>query len=361
MLDLPTSVALSLVSGRTRCVLVERLRDQRPDLLSPGHDSPCPPLDALIATLQPECPDPAGLAATLRRRAALALAHCEPRLAVPLRLGDPRYPRLLAAIPDPPLVLWVGGSLAGLDGPSVAIVGARAASATSLEIARRLGRDLAAAGLAVVSGLARGIDAAAHGGALEAGRTVAVLGSGVDVIYPPEHRHLAERVSAAGALVSELPPGTPPRAHHFPMRNRIISGLSLAVVVVEAAARSGSLITARCGLDQGREVMAVPGSALGGRNRGAHALIRDGARLVESAEDVLDELGLASIVRPEAVDACPPDPLLAAMPVGEPMELESLAGLFGVATAALLGRLAALEVSGHVARAPGGRFVRLGR
>ena len=361
MLDLPTALALSLVSGRARPTLVARLRDRWPDVLSPGRDRTCPSLGTLIATVQPECDDPAGLAGTLQRRAQKALARVDSSLATPLQLGEPGYPRLLAAIHDPPLVLWVRGDVRALDHPSVAIVGARAASPAGLEVARRLGRDLAAAGLVVVSGLARGVDASAHVGALEGGRTVAVLGSGVDVIYPPDNRELAERLCGNGAVLSELPPGSPPCAHHFPQRNRIISGLSLAVIVVEAAAKSGSLITAACALDQGREVMAVPGNALAGRNRGAHALIRDGARLVETAQDVLDELGLAPCVHPSEPAAEPEERLLALMPAGEAVDLESLAALSGVPTPMLLGRLTELELSGCVARAPGGRFVRLGR
>src|SRR5436190_1073263 len=161
-------------------------------------------------------------------------------------------------------------------------------------VVRRLARDLAACGLVVVSGLARGVDSAAHRGALaDAGVTVAVLGSGVDVMYPPEHGSLAKEIDKAGAVVSELVPGTPPQSWFFPLRNRIISGLSRAVVVIEAGEKSGSLITARCALEQGRDVLAVPGNVLSGRNRGAHGLLRDGAKIVESADDILEELGMA--------------------------------------------------------------------
>ena len=196
----------------------------------------------------------------------------------------------LDSIPDPPPVLWARGD-AGPCAHAVAIVGSRFATHQGLEVGARLGQGLAGAGFDVVSGLARGVDAAAHRGALRAGgRTVAVLGSGVDVVYPPEHASLAEAVAASGALLSEFAPGVPPRGWHFPRRNRIISGLSLGVVIVEAAQRSGSLITARCALEQGRSVMAVPGAVLGGRNRGAHALIRDGAGMVEEARDVIEQL-----------------------------------------------------------------------
>jgi DNA processing protein len=191
---------------------------------------------------------------------------------------------------------------------------------------------------------------------------VAVLGCGADVTYPPEHRDLAARVAASGGLASEWVPGTPPLAHHFPLRNRLISGLVLGVVVVEAAEKSGSLITARCAAEQGRDVMAVPGSVCAGRNRGAHALLRDGARLVEAAEDVLDEIGLPAARSPDhqgpAGDAEPMDPLLAAMPRAQPMSVDRLAAVTGLAGSALLARLTALELEGRIERVPGGRFLR---
>src|SRR6185503_8932588 len=179
--------------------------------------------------------------------------------------------------------------------PSVALVGSRAASPYALAVAERLAADLAARGIVVTSGLARGVDSAAHRGALSTGGdTVAVLGCGVDVAYPREHRALIVDIAASGAVTSELVPGTPPQAQFFPRRNRIISGLSKAVVVIEAGEKSGSLITARCALEQGRDVLAVPGNVLTGRNRGAHALLRDGAKIVESADDILEELGLCA-------------------------------------------------------------------
>src|SRR5438445_10692595 len=182
-----------------------------------------------------------------------------------------------------------------MSAPAVAIVGSRAASPYALAVAEQLAHDLAACGLVVVSGLARGVDSAAHRGApAGAGVTVAVLGSGVDVMYPPEHESLAEEIDKAGAVASELVPGTPPQPWFFPLRNRIISGLSRAVVVIEAGEKSGSLITARCALEQGRDVLAVPGNVLSGRNRGAHGLLRDGAKIVETADDILEELGMST-------------------------------------------------------------------
>jgi DNA processing protein len=241
----------------------------------------------------------------------------------------------------------------------VAIVGSRAASAAAHETAARLAADLAARGIVVVSGLARGVDSAAHRGALTAGRTIAVLGSGLDRIYPHEHAGLAREIAAAGVVVSEYPPGTPPLAFHFPMRNRLISGLSRAVVVVEASEKSGSLITAACALEQGREVMAVPGSVVSGRNRGAHALIRDGAKIVECADDIVEELGWPGSARAgQAQDTASRDPLLRLMRPGEPCDLDRLSSAAGVEGVRLLPRLLELELRGLVQRAADGRFVR---
>ncbi|MCA1651791.1 MAG: DNA-processing protein DprA, partial [Acidobacteria bacterium] len=215
----------------------------------------------------------------------------------PVPLFAERYPPLVACIPDPPPVLWCRGDLDVLTRPGVAIVGSRAATPYALQVGGRLSAELAERGLVVASGLARGVDSAAHRGCLDAGGvTVAVLGSGVDRIYPAEHTDLAASISKHGVLVSELGPGAAPLSEHFPLRNRIISGISLAVVVVEACEKSGSLITARCALDQGRDVMAVPGSVLSGRNRGSHGLLKDGAKVVETADDILEELGWPSAV-----------------------------------------------------------------
>ncbi|MGH7916186.1 MAG: DNA-processing protein DprA [Candidatus Binataceae bacterium] len=219
---------------------------------------------------------------------------CElPRLNASLvRWTDDEYPANLRHIADPPPYFFVRGTLAGGNPKCVAVVGARAASDAGRRMASRLGLELAAKGFTVVSGLARGIDAEAHQGALDAGgRTVAVMGCGIDVIYPPENRKLAENIIASGgALLSELPVGTPPVAENFPARNRLISGLCLGVVIVEAAEKSGSLITARMALEQDRQVFAVPGSPLTGKTRGSNRLLREGARLVECVEDVIEEL-----------------------------------------------------------------------
>ena len=282
--------------------------------------------------------------------------------------GDLRFPAALDAIHDPPETLWISGEAGALRVPAVAIVGSRAASPYALEVARRLGADLARRNVAVVSGMARGVDSAAHRGALDAdGITIAVFGCGVDVIYPPEHRGLADRIVERGALVSEFPPGTPPLKAHFPQRNRIISGLSLAVVVVEAAERSGSLITADFAMEQGRTVLAVPGNVLGGRNFGAHALLRDGAKLVECADDILEELpagirdvGLGIRTTKESRRPTPAshDPVLGSMEEGDSYDLDEISDRSGVDRMKLLPRLLELELAGAVKRVEGGRFVR---
>lgn len=221
------------------------------------------------------------------RRELDALAALGGRM---LYLGAPGYPAWLALLDDPPPALSVLGDVTRLDRPMVAVIGSRNASANGRILAERLGRQLAEAGLGVVSGLARGIDAAAHAGALQAGVTIACVAGGLDRPYPPEHAELQARIAAQGCVLAEAPLGTAPMARHFPRRNRVIAGLSLGVVVVEAALRSGSLITARLALEAGREVLAVPGSPLDPRAEGTNALIRNGAPLVTSAADVLDNL-----------------------------------------------------------------------
>lgn len=209
-----------------------------------------------------------------------------------LTCDDPNYPETLREIFDPPYLLYGAGNPEVLKEPSVAVVGARRPTPYGRAVAERLAKDLAARGLVVVSGMAVGIDSIAHWGALAEGRTIAVLGSGVDNIYPRENKSLFRKIADRGAVISEFPPAMPPLAFHFPLRNRIISGLSLAVVVVEAAERSGSLITAGLALEQDREVMAVPGNVTSGLSRGCHWLIKSGAKLVETWEDVVEEFSL---------------------------------------------------------------------
>ena len=327
--------------------------------------------DIVFRRLLAGCPrDAARDAIGVRSLAADAVRRARAASIAVVPWSAPAYPAALSTIADPPPVLWTRGQVDALSAPAVAIVGSRAASPYGLAVAEQLAGDLAACGLVIVSGLARGVDSAAHRGALAAGGiTVAVLGSGVDVIYPAEHASLSNAIEATGALVSELEPGTGPRPRFFPLRNRIISGLSRAVVVIEASEKSGSLITARCALDQGRDVLAVPGNILSGRNRGAHALLRDGARIVESADDVLEELGLARTFGPADGKAVPPpanpasagDPVLACLVPGEASDLDEISERSGLNTPRLLPRLFELELRGLVRRVGGGRFVRIDR
>ena len=305
--------------------------------------------------------------AAARQRAKEALETAARRNLTLLSYSDTSYPPLLWHIPDPPIALWVQGDPGVLSEPSVAIVGSRDATPVGLAVARKIGRQVAEAGLTVVSGMARGIDAAAHLGALDGGgRTVAVLGCGADVVYPSGHRALAASVAAAGAIVSELAPGTPPLPHHFPLRNRIISGLSKGVVVVEATEHSGSLITARAALEQGRDVLAVPGGIASGNHRGCHGLIKEGARLVESVEDILEQVGWSRPGHRAAQAAegvgdkslCYND-LSIQMAAGEPYALDDLVERTGRTVPEILAELADLEVAGKVTRMAGGGFVRL--
>jgi DNA processing protein len=275
---------------------------------------------------------------------------------------DPGYPARLREIADPPVVLWTQGDQTLLGIPSVAVVGSRNALAGSLAVARALGRGLAEAGLVVVSGLARGVDSAAHAGALEAGgRTIAVVGSGLTHVYPASNRELAARIRESGAIASELPADALPLPAHFPLRNRIIAGLSLGTVVVEAGARSGSLITARQALEQGRDVMAVPGGVLSGCHRGCHGLIKDGARLVESVGDVLDELGWSRQPAGRVENTrnhLQLSNLESNMAVGELYSVDTLAEKTGRTAPDLLTELCRLELGGRVSRT-GGHYVRL--
>jgi DNA processing protein len=280
----------------------------------------------------------------------------------PVPWFDARYPALLACTPDPPPVLWARGDASILGRPAVAVIGSRAATSYALAVGGRLAAELAARSIVVVSGLARGVDSAAHRGCLDvAGMTVAVLGSGLDTVYPPEHEGLADQIAATGCVISELGPGAPPLPEHFPLRNRIISGISLAVVVVEASEKSGSLITARCAMEQGRDVMAVPGSVLSGRNRGSHSLLKDGAKVVESADDILEELGWPAAR--QGVDSSGKllnsDPLLAKFEPGEVYELDALVDASGLPASRLLARLTELELLGQVTSVRPGCFTRV--
>lgn len=268
-----------------------------------------------------------------------------------IHLGTTGYPALLTEISDPPACLWMRGDRSILSVTVVAVIGARNASHEGLIAAGEIAFDLARAGIVVASGLARGIDSAAHRGALDGGgKTIAVLGTGIDRVYPAENDLLTEQIAASGLLVTEFPPGTLPQDWHFPKRNRIISGLSRAVVIVEAMEKSGSLITARLAADQGRDVMAVPGTFVGGRNRGANALLRDGAKLVESAVDILQELGLDGRLAPRGP--------MSERPEVVEFTVDQVAEQMQIPAGEALARLLEWELTGEVQRIGSGRFKR---
>jgi DNA processing protein len=279
-------------------------------------------------------------------------------------LIDEGYPSLLREIIDPPLALWCSGNRSLFSGPGVAVVGSRRASPYGINAARRIAADLAKAGLTIVSGLARGIDAAAHEAALEAGgKTIAVLGTGIDLVYPRGNRDLFGRIAREGLIITEFPPGTPPRAANFPIRNRIISGLTRGTVIVEATGRSGSLITARMAAEQGREVFSVPGSIFASGSEGCHRLIQYGAKLVHDADDVLDEFEDLRRARP----APPPQPPLDAglQPIydvlrhDEALHLDAIAAALQRPVASLAGPCLELEMRGLIRAFPGGRYLKV--
>lgn len=357
-MDLQNTVALSVLPGISRARAAGVFKDLRDNSGIRGVT-----LEEVIEACSPAA-DLALVAGLARRDAAVLLEAGRAAGIEVIRWDDKRFPPLLRTIVDPPPVLWVRGLPAVLSRPAVAIVGSRAATPYALEVAGRLAAELADRRMLVVSGLARGADGAAHRGCLNAGgATVAVLGSGPDVIYPPEHRELAANICREGALVSELGPGAPPLPEHFPLRNRLISGISLAVVVVEANEKSGSLITARCALEQNRDVMAVPGSILGGRNRGSHALLKDGAKVVETADDILEELGWPALREGPDTPSNPlrMDPLLASLTPGDAYDLDEMSARLGITGAKLLPRLTEWEMRGQLVRLTGGRYTLAGR
>lgn len=291
---------------------------------------------------------------------------------------DTDYPRLLRQIPDPPLAFYLLGQRAALSPPQLAVVGSRNPTPAGRENARAFARHLAGAGLGIASGLALGVDGAAHRGALDAGGvTIAVTATGLDRVYPPRHRELAHEIVARGALISEFPLGMPPLPENFPMRNRLISGLALGTLVVEAAVGSGSLITARLATDQGREVFAIPGSIHSPLSRGCHALIRQGAKLVETANDILEELGaLAEAAQGRAGDGAkdaraatengalsanlsPPLAGLLAHLGYDPASVDQLVERSGLTPEAVSSMLLELELQGLVEAGAGGKYQRI--
>jgi DNA processing protein len=292
-----------------------------------------------------------------------------------LEREDAEYPAPLREIPDAPEMLHVRGGLVRDDALAVALVGSRQATPYGVGVAEDLAAGLASHGVTVVSGFARGIDSAAHRGALRAGgRTIAVLGCGVDVIYPPENRRLAEDIARRGALVSQFAPGTRPLAHHFPIRNRVIAGLTIGVVVVEAAERSGALITARLAAELGREVMAVPGRVTSAQSRGAHALIKDGAALVEDVKDVIEALPMRWRLCVRLVDRVGQHEeqkadraqdldgqRLLGVVGAEPITIDEVIEKSGLGSARAAALLLELELDGRIRQIEGKRFVQAGR
>jgi DNA processing protein len=318
-------------------------------------------------------------AAAMRSEAALravdrALAWARTPGHSIVTLADETYPRLLLEVPDPPALLYCTGRTELLAHPALAVVGSRNASVQGERNAETFSRAFSEAGLTIVSGLALGIDAAAHRGGLAGpGSTIAVLGTGIDVIYPPQNRTLAEAIAERGVLISEFALGAAPQPHHFPRRNRLISGLAQGCLVVEAAMGSGSLLTARAAAEQGREVFAIPGSIHSPLSKGCHALIKSGAKLVESAEDVLVELqgfrrAGASPAAAGSRGAAPrrgteaeaeADSELLALMGFDPVDVDSLCGRAGLAAERVSAELLRLELAGRVAALPGGLYQRL--
>jgi DNA processing protein len=276
-----------------------------------------------------------------------------------LTLADSRYPKQLLEIPDPPAILYVSGETGFLSSPGLAIVGSRNATPQGVENARRFARALSDAGLTIISGLALGVDSAAHAGGLE-GRssTVAVLGTGIDIVYPRGNDSLANEISLRGALVSEFPLDTPPKASNFPRRNRLISGLARGCLVVEAAIDSGSLITARLAAEQGRDVFSIPGSIHSPLAKGCHALIKQGAKLVESAQDVLEEFGLKGKSVDEAAKYGEDHLLLEKMGF-DSCDIDSLISRSGLTAEVVSAMLLELELDGKIAPLPGGLYQRI--
>ncbi|AHF03175.1 DNA-binding protein [Marichromatium purpuratum 984] len=349
------------IGPRTAAQLLERYGDPAAILAQPARQ-------LTAAGLRPETV--VALANPAREPIERVLRWAEQPGAWVLTGNDPRYPPRLAQLDDAPPLLYVRGDPALLAEPQIAIVGSRNPTPGGAELTHAFARELAGYGLVVTSGLASGVDAAAHLGALERGRTIAVLGTGPDRVYPAAHRELAHRIADNGALVSEFPPGVEPLARNFPRRNRLISGLSLGVLVTEAALKSGSLITARLALEQGREVFAVPGSVRNPLARGCHALIRDGARLLEDAREVLAELApqLRALLEQPREASTSPDLLppglddtaarvLEAMG-RDPVAPDELSARTGLAAQQILSTLLVLELDAHVSSLPGGRYCR---
>ena len=277
-----------------------------------------------------------------------------------ITLADSDYPQALLNIPDPPLLLYVKGRLDLLNRSALAVVGSRSATPQGINNAEAFAKSLSDAGLCIISGMAHGIDAAAHRGALRGhGGSIAIVGTGLDIVYPAANRELAHMLAQQGTLVSEFPLGTPPLAANFPRRNRLISGMSLGCLVVEASLQSGSLITARLALEQGRDVFAIPGSIHAPQSKGCHALLKQGAKLVETAQDILEELG-GSIETPAPASGSEgANPLLLQHLGFDPVDVDTLSLRCGLTIAELSAMLLTLELSGHICVLPGGLYQRI--
>ncbi len=350
--------------------LVPGIGPKRLDLLVQAFGSLHAAWDANESRLRSAGLDSDTAASLIKARAQIKL---EDELAKVERVGahlltpsDEDYPAALKHLPDPPLTLYVRGTLTPEDRQALALVGTRKATHYGRDAAIYFARQLARQGITVISGLAHGIDAAAHRATLEAGgRTIAVLGTGIDRVYPPDHAELAEQITKQGALISEFPVGSKPEAHHFPRRNRIISGLSLGVLVVEAPIKSGALITATTALEQGREVFAVPGSIFNPASGGTHQLIQEGAKLARKIEDILEELDIArrnvearTITRQIAPSGEPEAGLLRYLSV-EPLPVDDLVRRSGLPTAEVLSALTLLELQGYIEDDGRGNYRRL--
>jgi DNA processing protein len=275
-------------------------------------------------------------------------------------LADSDYPQALLNIPDPPLLLYVKGRLDLLNRPALAVVGSRNATPQGIHNAEAFARSLSDAGLCIISGMAQGIDAAAHRGALPGrGNSIAIVGTGLDKVYPAANRELAHMLAKQGSLISEFPLGTPPLAANFPRRNRLISGMSLGCLVVEASLQSGSLITARLALEQGREVFAIPGSIHAPQSKGCHALLKQGAKLAETAQDILEELGGQLVATVQPADSVAAGSVLLDHLGYDPVDVDTLCTRSGLTIAELSAMLLTLELEGRISVLPGGLYQRI--
>ncbi len=289
-----------------------------------------------------------------------ALAWLEDNNNHVVTLADSGYPQALLNIPDPPLLLYVKGRVDLLNQAALAIVGSRSATPQGIHNAEAFAKSLSDAGLCIISGLAHGIDAAAHRGALRGqGSSIAVVGTGLDKVYPASNRDLAHTLAQHGTLISEFPLGTPPLAANFPRRNRLISGMSLGCLVVEASLQSGSLITARLALEQGREVFAIPGSIHAPQSKGCHALLKQGAKLVETAQDILEELGGQRVSPAQQADPQGSDSALLEHLGFDPVDADTLSVRCGLTVAELSAMLLTLELDGRISVLPGGLYQRI--